>query len=288
MKAPKKPAAEPATTGHEWDGIEEYNNPLPRWWLYIFYACIAFSFVYVILYPALPGIKGYTPGILGYSARLEVEKDLEAVRAQRLLAVKGIEDIPVADIPKNPELMRAAVEGGRSAFKLHCSQCHGAGAAGGKGYPNLNDDDWLWGGDMEAIHTTLLHGIRYPGDEQTRQSQMPAFGKDGILKPAEIDQLVEYVRKISGQEAKAPMAAAGAPLFAANCAVCHGEAGEGNQSVGAPNLANGIWLYGGDRASLQATIYGARAGVMPGWKDRLSETTIRELTAYVHSLGGGQ
>jgi len=278
----------PGTTGHEWDGIQEYNNPLPRWWLYVFYACIAFAFGYVIFYPAIPGITGYSTGVLKYSAREEIRRDLAAVEKQRAQRLVGLETIALADLPKNPALMAAAVEGGRAAFKLHCVQCHGAGAAGGKGYPNLNDDDWLWGGEMESIHTTLLHGIRHPGDENTRVSVMPAFGRDEILTPAEIEAVVEHVRKISGQEAKPALAATGAVVFAEQCAVCHGEAGLGNRELGAPNLTDKIWLYGGDRASLTYTIVNARGGVMPAWQDRLSESTIRQLTAYVHSLGGGE
>ncbi len=276
------------TTGHEWDGIQEYNNPLPRWWLYIFYACIVFSFVYIIFYPALPGITGYSTGVLKYSAREEVRRDIAAVQQQRAQKLVGLENIALSDLPNNPALMSAAVEGGRAAFKLHCVQCHGAGAAGGNGYPNLNDDDWLWGGDMEAIHTTLLHGIRHPGDEATRISQMPAFGRDEILTPTEIDAVVEHVRKISGQQANAALAAKGAEIYVQQCAVCHGDAGLGNRELGAPNLTDPIWLYGGDRASLHATITNARGGVMPAWSDRLSESTIRQLAAYVHSLGGGE
>lgn len=278
----------PGTTGHEWDGIQEFNNPLPRWWLYIFYACIAFAFGYVIFYPAIPGITGYSTGVLRYSARDEIRRDLAAVEKQRAERLVGLETIALSDLPKNPALMAAAVEGGRAAFKLHCVQCHGAGAAGGKGYPNLNDDDWIWGGSMESIHTTLLHGIRHPTYEETRISVMPAFGRDEILTPAEIEAVVEYVRKISGQEAKPALAAAGAGIYAQQCAVCHGDAGLGNRELGAPNLVDPIWLYGGDRASLTNTIVNARAGVMPGWQDRLSETTIRQLTAYVHSRGGGE
>ncbi len=276
------------TTGHEWDGIQEYNNPLPRWWLYIFYACIVFAAVWVVLYPALPGIKGNTPGVLNYSARGEWERQLDAVAAQRSEALAGLEQIPLAELPNNPQLMQAAVRGGEAAFKLHCSQCHGSGAAGGVGYPNLNDDDWLWGGDMEAIHTTLLHGIRHPGDENTRLSMMPAFGRDGILQPAEIADVVEYVVKISGREHDAAKATRGGVIFEQQCAGCHGADGKGITDFGSPNLTNGIWLYGGDRETLTTTIYNARAGVMPAWGDRLDETTIRQLTAYVHSLGGGQ
>lgn len=184
--------------------------------------------------------------------------------------------------------MAAAEEGGRSVFKVHCAACHGAGAAGSKGYPNLNDDDWLWGGDMTAIEQTLIHGIRHPGDTATRISQMPAFGRDGILQPAEIDDVVSFVRVLSRQDQPGAASARGGALYTNNCAACHGEDGRGNRLVGAPNLSDGIWLYGGDRASLTTTIVNARGGIMPAWEKQLNPVTIKMLTAYVHSLGGGE
>jgi cytochrome c oxidase cbb3-type subunit 3 len=276
------------TTGHEWDGIQELNTPLPRWWLYIFYATIVWAIGYVILFPAIPVPGGNTAGTLGFSSRADVERQMRELEAVRAAPLKGIEQMALADIPKNPAVMAAAVEGGRSAFKVHCIQCHGTGAAGSKGYPNLNDDDWLWGGSMEEIHATLVNGIRHPGNDNTRQSMMPAFGRDGLLTKAEIADLVEYVRALSRQENNSAMAARGATTFAQQCASCHGEGGQGLKDFGSPNLADGIWLYGGDRESLTYTITNARAGVMPAWNERLSEATIRKLTAYVHSLGGGE
>lgn len=276
------------TTGHEWDGIQELNTPLPRWWLYIFYATIVWSIGYVILFPAIPVPGGNTQGTLGFSSRADVERQMRELEAVRAAPLKGIEQMALADIPKNPAMMQAAVEGGRSAFKVHCIQCHGTGAAGGKGYPNLNDDDWLWGGSMEEIHGTLVNGIRHPGNDNTRQSMMPAFGRDGLLTKAEIADVVEHVRALSRQEHNAAMAARGSATFAQQCASCHGEGGQGLKDFGSPNLADGIWLYGGDRATLTHTIHNARAGVMPAWNERLSEATIRKLTAYVHSLGGGE
>jgi cytochrome c oxidase cbb3-type subunit 3 len=278
----------PGTTGHEWDGIQELNNPLPRWWLWIFYACIAFALVWMVLYPAWPTPGGSTKGTLGYSSRADVEQQMKALELTRAAPLKGLEQMALADIPKNPAVFQAAIEGGRSAFKVHCIQCHGTGAAGGKGYPNLNDDDWIWGGSMDEIHATLVNGIRYHGNDNTRQSMMPAYGKDGLLTAAQIADVVEHVRAISRQEHNAAMAARGAVTFAEQCSACHGTAGEGNKVYGAPRLNDGIWLYGGDRASLTATITNARAGVMPAWNERLSEATIRKLTAYVHSLGGGE
>ena len=276
------------TTGHEWDGIKEWNNPLPRWWLYILYATIVFSIVYVVLYPALPGITGATAGTLRYNSRRELMAEMAAVDASRAATLQKLVATPINELPNNPELMRFAVQKGKAAFKVNCVQCHGSGAAGLKGYPNLNDDDWLWGGNMETIHTTLVHGIRYPYDEETRQSAMPAFGRDELLTPAQIDQSVEYVRKISRQEHDAKKAAAGSAIFAEQCALCHGADGRGNKELGAPNLTDAIWLYGGDRAALTHTIVNARNGVMPGWQQRLDPATITALTAYVHSLGGGE
>lgn len=280
--------AGPGTTGHEWDGIEELNYPLPRWWLWVLYATIAFSVLWMVLYPAWPIPGGYTKGTLGYSSRIEIERQMEALAVQRSAALQGIENISIEDLAHDPKLLQPAIEGGRSAFQLHCVQCHGSGAAGSPGYPNLNDDDWLWGGDYPSIYATILHGIRQPDDDDTRVSMMPSFGKDELLSPAEINAVTEYVLSLSGQQHDAALAARGASTFEEQCSACHGADGTGMQALGAPNLADAIWLYGGDRASVRASIHTARAGVMPAWKGRLSESTIRQLTAYVHSLGGGE
>lgn len=275
-----------AFVGHEWDGIEELNTPLPRWWLLLFLACIVFAIIYVILFPAIPLRNGYTPGILGWSSHGQLAQQLAAQTAQRAATTAAIAAMPIDQLPGDPRLMAAAVEGGRAAFKANCVQCHGAGAAGSKGYPNLNDDDWLWGGSIAAIETTLTHGIRAPGDDNARMSQMPAFGE--ILKPSEISDLVAYVRTLSRQQPAGPASARGAALFAANCAACHGAEGKGGREFGAPNLTDGIWLYGGDAATLTTTISKARYGVMPNWGNRLSPVTVKMLAAYVYSLGGGE
>lgn len=271
------------TVGHEWDGIEELDTPLPRWWLMIFIACIAFAFGYVIFFPAIPMANGATRGLNGWSSRGEFDKAQSAEQARRAPIYRAIAATPIENLPNDPKLLNAAVEGGKAAFKVHCVQCHGSGAAGSVGYPNLNDDDWLWGGDLKSIEYTLTHGVRNPDHDETRQSQMPAFGE--ILQPGQIKSLVAYVRYLSHQ---GPNNAAGAQLFAENCAACHGPEGKGNREVGAPNLTDGIWLYGGDKASLTKTIKYAHAGVMPRWNARLDPVTIRMLAAYVHSLGGGE
>ena len=278
-----------ATSGHEWDGIEELDTPMPRWWLWSLYATIVWGIVYVILYPAWPMIHGATEGVLGWSSRGQLEAEMQADAARRAPVMNAIAATPIADLPAKPELMQAAVQGGAAAFRVHCVQCHGAGGAGVKKlYPSLTDDDWLWGGDLSTIEYTITHGIRNPDHAATRTSQMPAFGRDGILEPAQIADVVSHVRVISHQEKPSASSARGAVLFEANCAVCHGPAGDGGREVGAPKLTDAIWLYGGDRASITATVTQPRNGVMPRWNSRLDPVTIKMLAAYVYSLGGGE
>ena len=274
------------TVGHEWDGIEELDTPMPRWWVLTFWACIIWAIGYVIVYPAIPMLNGATTGIWNWSSRGELVQQMNAEAKRRAPITAALAALPVDQLNANPKLMQAAVEGGQAAFKVHCVQCHGSGAAGSKGYPNLNDDDWLWGGDLTSIQFTLLHGIRNPDHDQTRFSQMPAF--DGVLTPIEIDDVVAHVRTISGQQQVNTASAKGAALFATNCAVCHGPNGKGLRNVGAPNLTDAIWLYGGDIATVRATITKSRYGVMPRWNNRLDPVTIKMLAAYVHSLGGGE
>lgn len=276
------------TVGHEWDGIEELNNPLPRWWLYTFYATILFALGYVVVYPAIPGLHQASAGLWHWSSRGALAADTAQAEGQRATTLAAIAATPIEQLPANPSLMQAAIAGGRAAFRVNCVQCHGAGAAGSKGYPNLNDDDWLWGGDLKTIETTLIHGIRYPGDDATRQSQMPSFGHDGILPPAQVEDVARYVRSLSGKVASGPAARRGAAIFANNCAVCHGPDGKGGRQVGAPNLADAIWLYGDSQADVVASVTNAHAGVMPAWGQRLDAVTIKMLAAYVHSLGGGE
>lgn len=282
------PATGTQTVGHEWDGIEELDTPMPRWWLWTFYASILFAIGYVILYPAWPLIHGATPGTTGWTSRGQLDEQVAARNAELAPIRAAIERTPIERLPDDQALYQQAVEGGRAAFRMHCTQCHGSGAAGTPGYPNLNDDDWLWGGDLRAIEFTITNGARNPDHDQTRMSQMPAFGRDGILEPAQIEDLVAFVRTISRQQPASAAARRGAALFAQNCASCHGNDGHGNRQVGAPNLTDPIWLYGGDAGTLRTTITNARAGVMPRWGGRLDPVTIRMLAVYVHSLGGGE
>ncbi|WP_338425977.1 cytochrome-c oxidase, cbb3-type subunit III [Sphingopyxis kveilinensis] len=278
-----------STVGHEWDGIEELDTPMPRWWLWTFYASIVWAAGYVVLYPAWPMLNSATQGVLGWSSRGELEQAMQAHAERRAPITNAIAATPLTDLPAKPELMQAAVQGGAAAFRVHCVQCHGAGGAGVKKlYPSLTDDDWLWGGDLASIEYTIAHGIRNPDHKATRVSQMPAFGRDGILDAAQIADVVSHVRVISGQEKPSAAAARGEALFQANCAVCHGATGAGNRTVGAPKLTDAVWLYGGDRGSLTATIVQPRNGVMPRWGHRLDPVTVKMLATYVYSLGGGE
>jgi cytochrome c oxidase cbb3-type subunit III len=276
------------TVGHEWDGIEELNTPLPRWWLWAFYATIMWGLSYTIFFPAWPMVSRATAGVLDWSSRGQLEQHLAADHAKRAPIMRAIAATPIEQLVDNPQLMQAAIEGGRAAFRVNCVQCHGSGAAGSKGYPNLNDDDWLWGGDPKAIEYTITHGIRNPAHDQTRMSQMPAFGRDGMLDANQIGDVVSFVRMISHQQRGTASAQRGATLFAQNCAACHGADAKGNRELGAPNLTDAIWLYGGDEESIRKTIHDARYGVMPRWKEKLDPATIKMLAAYVHSLGGGE
>jgi cytochrome c oxidase cbb3-type subunit III len=274
------------TVGHEWDGIEELDTPMPRWWVLTYWACIIWAIGYVIVYPAIPMLNSATPGVWNWSSRGQLAQEMSAEAKRRAPITSALALVPVDQLAAKPELLQAAIEGGRAAFKVHCVQCHGSGAAGSKGYPNLNDDDWLWGGDLSAIHYTLLHGIRNPDHDATRASQMPAF--EGVLTPAEIDNVVAHVRTISGQQKPMASSQNGAALFANNCASCHGGDGKGLREFGAPNLTDKIWLYGGDAGTIRTTINKSRYGVMPRWNNRLDPVTIKMLAAYVHSLGGGE
>ncbi len=276
------------TTGHEWDGIKELNNPLPRWWLWTFYATVIWAVGYCIAYPAIPLITSATSGFLGYSSRAEVAKEITEAKAAQAGMLEKISASSLEDIRKDPELLAFAVRGGLSAYKVNCVQCHGSGAAGGGGYPNLNDDDWLWGGSLEDIHTTLKHGIRFQWDEDTRTSEMPAFGRDELLDTAQINDVSDYVLKLANLEHDQAGAERGAQIYQENCAVCHGEKGEGDREQGAPNLNDAIWFYGNTKPEIARQIHTPRHGVMPGWQNRLDEATIKQLTVYVHSLGGGE
>jgi cytochrome c oxidase cbb3-type subunit 3 len=285
-KPPKKTNEDPNTTGHQWDGIEEFDNPMPRWWLWTFYVTIVWAIGYSIAYPAWPGIKSASAGFLGYSTRANVAEDIARVNATNDAINVRLASADLSSIATDPELSGYATSAGSAVFKTWCAQCHGSGAAGAQGYPNLLDNDWLWGGDIEAIHATIAHGIRNEDDPDARYSQMPAFGE--ILERAEIDQVVNYVMSLSETPQDATLVAAGETVFMDNCAACHMEDGTGNYDLGAPNLADAIWLYGGDFDTVKETVEYSRFGVMPPWTTRLSEAQIAAVASYVHQLGGGE
>ena len=282
------PKQDVGTTGHEWDGIEEYDNPMPRWWLWTFYATIVWAILYSIAYPAWPGIKGATPGLLGWSTRANVQADIDAANAANAAINARLVETDLTAISDDPDLRIYATSAGAAVFRTWCAQCHGSGAAGvaASGYPNLLDDDWLWGGDIEAIHATIAHGIRNEDDPDARWSQMPAFGD--MLSKEEIDQVVNYVMSLSGEPQDASVVAAGEQVYLDNCASCHMDDGTGDRFQGAPNLADAIWLYGGSYETLTETVANSRFGVMPSWSSRLSEAEIRAVATYVHQLGGGE
>lgn len=288
-KDPNKKNQEPDTTGHEWDGIQEYNNPLPRWWVWIFYATIVWGIWYTIAYPAWPMINEATAGYKGWSTRANVAEEIAEAEAANAAINEKLASVELASITGDDELQGYARSAGEAVFNTWCVQCHGREGQGAVGYPTLSDDDWLWGGTMEDIHTTVTVGIRDASDEDwLRQSEMPAFGADELLTEEEIDQVVNYVMSLSGEPQDASKVSAGETVYADNCAACHGENGGGDQMQGAPNIADAIWLYGGDYDTLMETVTYSRYGAMPPWKDRLSEAEIRAVSAYVHQLGGGE
>ncbi|GGD63721.1 cytochrome-c oxidase, cbb3-type subunit III [Erythrobacter arachoides] len=273
------------TVGHEWDGIEELDTPMPRWWLWTLYLTIVWGVVYVILYPAWPLVDKATEGVLGWSSRGELADEMSVVDQAWVTVREELSRIPIERLPENSELFAQAVAGGRSAFQVHCSQCHGSGAAGSQtlGYPNLNDDDWIWGGDLKAIEYTLVNGIRSPGVEDTRGSLMPSFAD--FFERSQLDALVSHVQSLNGE---GPSSGMGAQLYERNCSLCHGPVGEGNRELGAPRLNDAIWLYGNSREDIRRQILDPRMGRMPHWSGRLDQVTIKMVSAYVWSLGGGE
>jgi cytochrome c oxidase cbb3-type subunit 3 len=274
-----------ATTGHEWDGLRELNTPLPRWWLWTFYATIIFAIGYWVVYPTWPLISNATQGAFGWHSRTAVESDLAALRAKRAPMMAKLAAASLAQIAANVELLDFARAEGRVAFADNCAPCHGSGGGGAVGYPNLNDDDWLWGGKLPQIEQTIRFGARSTSDKG-HQGNMPPFA--GALKPAEISNVADYVRSLSGLSVeKGADLAAGKKLFEANCAVCHGANGKGNQELGSANLTDKIWLYGSSKQTIMAGIEHGHGGVMPAWEGRLSQSTIKALTVYVWSFGGG-
>lgn len=274
------------TTGHEWDGIEELNTPMPRWWLWTFYASIVIAIAYSIAMPSIPLINSHFKGALGLSDRALVIEAVQEMRTERSVFATKLNGASLDNIQADPDLFRFALAAGKSAFGDNCATCHGSGAQGFKGYPNLNDDIWIWGGTYEDIVHTLTVGIR-ANHEDTQTNLMQAFGRDELLETVQIEDLTEYLLSFSGRQQDASAANRGKTLFAGQCASCHGENAKGDQSQGAPNLTDNEWLYGGEPEDIVQTLYSGRQGVMPNWNERLEPETIAALAVYVHSLGGG-
>ncbi|WP_136649264.1 cytochrome-c oxidase, cbb3-type subunit III [Paracoccus aeridis] len=271
------------TTGHEWDGITELNTRVPRSiWFFVFVTHL-WALILWFLLPTWPLITTYTKGILGIDQRDEVQESIVVANAARADWTDRVDALPVADILGDGELMARVTNTAHQLFGDNCAGCHGTAATGGPGFPSLADDDWLWGGDPDTMMETLRVGVN-AGHPDTRVSQMLAFGRDGILGREEIRTVVDYVRSLSGAAIPAERAAAGAEIYAANCASCHGEDGRGSTELGAPNLTDDIWIYGGDAASLFTTVHDGRQGWMPTWEGRLTETERKILTVYLQDI----
>ena len=264
MKSRPGEGAVGEVTGHSWDGLEEYNNPLPKWWLWLFYITIVFALVYLVLYPGL----GNTKGVLGWSSTGQYNEEVADADTKYSPIFAGFSSTSVADLTKNND----AMEAGKRLFSNYCSQCHGSDAKGNKGYPNLADNDWLYGGSPEQIKQTILMG---------RSGQMPALG---AVLGDKVDDVVNYVQSLSGRDVDAASAEKGKASFQMMCAACHGMDAKGNQMLGAPNLTDNIWLYGSTAGSIKTTITDGRKGVMPAHKEFLGEDKSHLLTAYIYSL----
>ncbi|MGE0627396.1 MAG: cytochrome-c oxidase, cbb3-type subunit III [Hyphomicrobiaceae bacterium] len=277
------------TTGHVWDDdIKELNRPMPRWWLWTFYASIVWAIGYMIAFPAIPTLSGYTRGLLGHSQRATLANEVEQARKRQAVRLQQVAVTPIADVRNDAELFRYATTGGKAVFAENCAPCHGRGGQGARGYPNLIDDDWLWGGTLADIQKTIQVGIR-SDHKDARASAMPRFGLDRLLDNAQINDVAEYVLAIAGHPG-ADVAARerGQTIFAEQCVACHGDDGKGKQEFGAPNLTDALWLYGGAKGDIMDSIRTGRGGQMPQWSARLDPTSIKMLALYVHSLGGGK
>jgi len=246
------------------------------------------SIGYWVVYPSWPLISSYSGGLFHWHTRSSVASQLAELQQERAAMMTKLSTASLKEIETTPELLDFARALGRRAFADNCAPCHGAGGGGAKGYPNLNDNDWLWGGSLDQLAQTITHGVR-AGDDAGHQGSMPAFGRDGLLKPDEISTVADYVRSLSGlPTTQGADLARGAKIFADNCAVCHGPDGKGNREVGAPNLTDKIWLYASDKKTFMDGMINGRGGVMPAWGGKLDDATIKALAVYVHTFGGGE
>lgn len=279
------------TTGHSWDGIKELNTPLPRWWLITWYVTIVWAVVYMVMMPAIPALPGMgtnTKGVRNHSDRDLVAAAVTELKDARVAQSVTLLDASLEEIETNRDLQQFALAMGESLFGDNCATCHGAGGRGAVGYPTLADDVWLWDGTLDGIEYTLRHGIRHDGDDATRFSLMPSFGEDKLLSVSQVEDLTDYVLRVSGQDHDNIRADRAEELFQQQCASCHGTSAQGDRTQGAPNLTDAEWLYGSNRDAIYNTIYNARNSHMPAWQDRLDDASIKALAVYVHTLGGGE
>lgn len=257
------------TTGHSYDGIDEYDNPLPAWWFYMFVITIVFALGYLVAYPGLGAFKG----VMGWSSAGQLQKDAAKAEAQYGPLFAKFATMPIVDVAKDAQALKM----GQRLFASNCAQCHGADARGSFGFPNLTDNDWLYGGEPEQIVQTITSG---------RNGAMPAWesalGNQGVIEVA------NYVLTLSGRTADQNLAEAGKAKFAMFCVGCHGVDGKGNVAIGAPNLTDDVWLYGGSPLMIQQTIRGGRTNMMPEWHNRLGQERVHLLAAYVYSLSHPQ
>jgi cytochrome c oxidase cbb3-type subunit 3 len=275
------------TTGHEWNGIKELNTPVPRVVYVFFIAAATFSLIYWLLFPAFPLGETYTKGLLGTDQRANVAESLKEAARDREGWTKRIETESYQAIQADPGLMAIVRQTGRTLFGDNCAACHGLSAKGNKGYPNLTSASWLWGGDPETIAETIRVGIN-SAHPSTRVAQMLAFGRDQVLPRTDVDNVVAYVQTLSDPAAAKSLdpqrLEAGKAAFAANCAVCHGDDGKGKADVGAPDLTDRHWIYGGDPQSIFTTVWSGRQGHMPTWENRLDPVERKILALYLVDL----
>jgi cytochrome c oxidase cbb3-type subunit 3 len=283
----RDPVTGQATTGHEWNGIKELYTPVPRIVFFFLAATILFAVCYWILMPAWPLGKTYTKGLLGIDQKTTVDRQIQDATAERSAWTRKIDQMDFAAIQADPSMMKIVRETGHTLFGDNCAACHGTKATGGPGFPNLTAGIWLWGGAPKTIFETLRIGINSTHPE-TRTSQMLAFGREGVLESKQLADVVAYVRSLGGttdgRDADPQSIAAGQEVFKQNCVACHGDNAKGNLDLGAPDLTDSNWIYGGDLQSVTTTIYGGRQGYMPHWEQRLSATQRKILALYVLSL----
>ncbi len=259
-------AAAGAVTGHTWDeNLQEYNNPLPRWWLWMFYGTMVFGLIYFAIYPGLGKFQGF----LGWTEEKQYDQEMKTAQEKYAPIFRKYASQDLAVLAKDPE----ATKIGRRLFLNYCAVCHGSDAGGGPGFPNLTDNDWLWGGEPETIKATIMNG---------RQAAMPAWKP--IIGDQGVEQAAAYVQSLSGRNVDANLAAAGKTVFETNCVACHGMDGKGNVAMGAPNLTDNIWLYGGSAGVIKQTIANGRSGMMPAHGQFLGEDKVHLLAAYIYGL----